>query len=221
MRPLRYWRQRYAFLMVTLASVALFPALSLVFGDYSEWVFALCYLMLIVSSLYWIQAHPRERLVGFALATLAFLSIVLPNLIQWIYPDVRIKLLLSVSAIGFFSYLIYTLLREILRSNRTTVGVIYGSVAGYLTLGLLGAFWMRLIDEIHPGSFHAEQESLAQYDYVYFSFVSMTTTGFGDILPQNPPAKAVVMVGIVLGQVYLTILMAFLVGRFLKESQRK
>jgi len=221
MRPLRFWRQRYAFLMIALGAVTLFPALSLIFGEFSQIVFDLCYLVLIISSLYWIQAHPRERMIGFALATFAFLSIALPGVLHWLYPEIRIKRFLSISSIGFFTYLEYTLLREILRSKYTNWGVIYGSVAGYLTLGLLGSFWMRLMDEIRPGSFHSVEVTLHQYDYIYFSFIAMTTTGFGDILPQNPPAKAITMVGIILGQVYLTILMALLVGKYIKDERRK
>ena len=206
--------------MVALSTISLFPALSIVFGDISEPVFALCYLLLLLASLFWIQAHPRERIIGWTLATLAFISLALPELLRLLTPGVEIKMLLSLSSIGFLSYLEFTLLREILRARSANIGVIYGSISGYLVLGLLGAFWMQFIDEILPGSFYRDQDLLQRYDYVYFSFVSMSTTGYGDILPQNPPAQAVVLVGILLGQIYLTILMAILVGKFLRDVQR-
>jgi len=56
----------------------------------------------------------------------------------------------------------------------------------------MGGFWITLMDFVEPYSFHPTILHLPSYDYTYFSFVSMTTLGFEDILPQKPPAKAVV-----------------------------
>ena len=76
-----------------------------------------------------------------------------------------------------------------------------------------------LVDLLQPYSFHPEMAKLNSYDYFYFSFVTMTTVGFGDILPQSPPAKSVIIFLSLIGQLYLTILVAVLVGQFLAKRQ--
>jgi uncharacterized membrane protein len=56
------------------------------------------------------------------------------------------------------------------------------------------------------------------HDYLYFSFVTMTTLGYGDITPVSSFAKSVTTLIAVMGQLYLTILVAMLVGKFLSRT---
>jgi len=57
------------------------------------------------------------------------------------------------------------------------------------------------------------------HDYIYFSLVTMTTLGYGDVTPVSSSAKSITIMIAVTGQLYLTILVAMLVGKFLRRTK--
>ena len=90
-----------------------------------------------------------------------------------------------------------------------------GAVSIYLLLGLIWALIYVGIVEIHPGAFNGDVtgswvESIPEF--VYFSFVSLTTLGYGDISPATPITRFVVYLEAIIGQLYLAIMVAGLVG---------
>jgi len=70
-----------------------------------------------------------------------------------------------------------------------------------------------LVDTLIPGSFNSTL--LAGKDYLYFSFITLSTLGYGDIAPVNGPAQALAYTEALVGQLYLTILVARLVGLYI------
>jgi hypothetical protein len=117
--------------------------------------------------------------------------------------------------LGFFSV---TILGYVLRSGRVTVDKIFAAICTYLLIGYGWAFAYALLDEIHPQAFAASTDAL-QNDYVdrvlqmrYFSFITLTTVGYGDIVPRSPGARTMVILEAVLGQFYLVALIGRLVG---------
>ena len=90
-----------------------------------------------------------------------------------------------------------------------------GAVSIYLLLGLIWAIVYVAILEVDPGAFNGDVtgswlESIPEF--VYFSFVSLTTLGYGDISPAMPIARFVVYLEAIVGQLYLAIMVAGLVG---------
>jgi len=91
-----------------------------------------------------------------------------------------------------------------------------GAVAGYLLLGLTCAWAYSLIDSLIPGSFQMPAVDLQSREakseaFRYFSIVTLTTLGYGDITAIHPVARSVVMIEALLGQLYPAILIARLV----------
>lgn len=201
-------------LFLSLLSTVLLPAFSIIIGvDLTEWVFAICFSGIVIAGFVWTASESSmQKKIGTPLGILAFISL-------WartgMPTDHKLYMTYTVIALVFFNFLGYTLLRSIIQSKEVNLGIIFGSIGGYLIIGILGGFWMSLIDLLQPYSFSQEFPQLQNYDYFYFSFVSMTTLGYGDILPQTPPAKSVIILLTLLGQLYLTILVALLVGQFL------
>ena len=81
-------------------------------------------------------------------------------------------------------------------------------------MGLMWGYGYTLLEHLLPGSFN-HPAGLSELDlgaFDYFSFVTMTTLGYGDITPASEPARAMVMIQTVSGQVYLAVLVARLVG---------
>jgi Ion channel len=86
-------------------------------------------------------------------------------------------------------------------------------VAGYLLLGLLWGVWYEIIELLQPGSFAvASQKAQAGLPQLaYFSFTTLTTLGFGDIVPLSPLARSLVILEALVGQLFPVILIARLV----------
>ena len=104
-----------------------------------------------------------------------------------------------------------------------TVNLIYGSVCVYLLIGLVWAFIFSALEILYPGSFKFELQNpgadvllttnqLQLSQLLYYSYVTLTTLGYGDISPVSPPARSFATLEAIAGQFYLTILVARLVG---------
>ena len=113
-----------------------------------------------------------------------------------------------------FLTLTYVLTRKFFEAETVTLQVIIGAMSGYLLIGFLGASIIEMIDFHHPGSFLIDKA--ATYDYYYFSFISLVTVGYGDIVPLTYPAKSLTILISVLGQFYMAIGLASLVGKFMR-----
>jgi hypothetical protein len=112
--------------------------------------------------------------------------------------------------------------RQILFTGPIDGNKLVGAVALYLLLGLIWAMLYVIIDEINPGTFNGIEpghwtRNLA--DFTYFSFVALSTLGFGDISPTYPVARFLVYMEALIGQFYLAILVASLVGTRLSSKQ--
>jgi voltage-gated potassium channel len=134
-----------------------------------------------------------------------------------------------------FSFLFYTLIivvsmvRHVSKSDTVDVFTIINSINGYLFLGMLGAFFLALSEKVQNLISHIDSETIhfaggaakGFHDYLYFSFVTLTTLGYGDITPVSAFAKSVTLVIAVVGGFYMTILVAILVGKYLSNAAGK
>lgn len=134
-----------------------------------------------------------------------------------------------------FSFLIYNLfivvfmIRHVAKSEKVDITIIINSINGYLLLGILGALLLAMSDEVQKLVYHLDAETIhfagkaanGFHDYLYFSFVTMTTLGYGDITPVSSFAKSVTLTIAVAGQFYMTILIAMLVGKYLSNASEK
>lgn len=210
---------RYLILLLSLMATVTLPAFSLLIAgdDISDFIFATCFTGIVLAGFIWTASESKlQRIIGTPLGLLALVGLWIKTILT---DDTTLEIADTVLSLCFFNFLAFTLLRNIFRSKEVNLGIIFGSVAGYVTIGILGGLWMNLVDLLQPYSFHPEIAKLNSYDYFYFSFVTMTTVGFGDILPQSPPAKSVIIFLSLIGQLYLTILVAVLVGQFLAKRQ--
>ena len=116
----------------------------------------------------------------------------------------------------FYSYVAYRLLVMILATEQVRVGVLYAAVIVYLLIGIVGGYIFMLIENAAPGSINnLEVENITNPSkFFYFSFITLSTLGYGDITPHSASARSVCMILSTAGPLYLTILVALLVSRF-------
>ena len=123
----------------------------------------------------------------------------------------------------FMLYLTILFLEHFFRQDEINREVIFGALVVYLLMGLMWGYGYTLLEHLLPGSFN-HPASLAELDLDaldYFSFVTMTTLGYGDIAPASDSARAMVMIQAVTGQVYLAVLVARLVGLNIAQELKK
>jgi len=128
-----------------------------------------------------------------------------------------------VAQIVFLSYMIGVVVRSVFRAANVTGDILCGAVCIYLLFGVLSGFVFVLIEYLLPGSFlvsnwqanSAEQQASFIHDpgwLIYFSFVTLTTVGYGDVLPGNAVARSAAVIVAVVGQILLVVQIARLVG---------
>ena len=134
----------------------------------------------------------------------------------------------SVFGVLFFIFLAVSVLYHILLDDHITVDEIFGAVCGYLFIGLAWSFIFMIIESAQPGSFSFSNpgafegaSGFAVSPFVYHSFVTLTTLGYGDITPNSPSARTFSYLEAILGQIYLTVLIARLVGLHIAGRGKK
>ena len=129
----------------------------------------------------------------------------------------------------FLVAIVILMIRHIARSREVTPTIILSSINGYLLLGVLGGALLAIAESVDRMAFHLQTPGIAfpgqaapvMFDYLYFSFVTLTTLGYGDVTPLSHLSRSTAVLLAITGQLYMTILIAMLVGKFLAHSKEK
>jgi len=167
----------------------------------------------------------RRRMIVLGLACAA----VAERLYIIFSPSPRVLLLGTLSWLLFLGFVTWSLLHHLLRQKEITGEAISMSIAIYLLLGLLWALAYAVILEIQPGAFRFADLSMTitsepvhvQPTLIYFSLTTLTTLGFGDILPVTLLARYTAIAESITGQFYLAILVARLVAMQMSHKESK
>ena len=108
-------------------------------------------------------------------------------------------------------------LARVLQHRRVTHETVFGALCSYVLLGLLFAFLFLAVNDL-GGDFFAQRGPHEQSEYVYFSFVALTTLGFGDLSPSVGLPQALTVLDALVGQVFLVTLVARLVTLWVRQG---
>lgn len=118
----------------------------------------------------------------------------------------------------------FVVLAYIFRSPRVTLDVLLAAVAAYLLIALAFAALYSLVFHLDPQSFRLPEwidrgavEGM-RTEMVYFSLVTLATLGYGDILPSSPFTQMLAVLEAVIGQFFMAVLVAWLVGMFISYN---
>jgi hypothetical protein len=116
---------------------------------------------------------------------------------------------------------IFVILRRVLGHERVGTETILGALCVYIMIGLMFTFLFIAIARVSTTPFLAQPPPYhSPADYLYLSFVTLTTVGFGDLTPASKLARSVVVLEALMGQVFLVTLVARLVALFGTEQRR-
>jgi hypothetical protein len=163
----------------------------------------------------------RGNLVGAAL-------LVLPAIAgKWAShyrPDLVAPEVFPISGMVFVGFVVAQFLRFILRSPRVNSEVLCAGISVYLLMGLFWMFAYVLVAQEVPGSFvfntgPAAGQVMTRFKAYYFSFMTLSTVGYGDITPLSNEARALAVAEAMTGTLFITVLIARLVALFTTQNQ--
>ena len=166
--------------------------------------------LVLISAVLAIAASKQVLVIAILLAFPALLG-------RWIHefrPDIMPPEVFLIGAIFFVLFVIMNLLRFVLNARSVTTEVLCASISAYLLLGLLWTFAYWLVSELVPNafSFSGSDTSLKGFNGMYFSFITMSTVGYGDITPVAKVARVLAAMQAVTGLLYVAVLIARLVS---------
>lgn len=142
----------------------------------------------------------------------------------WVTAYFRLSFLFGFSAsmnILFFTMVVLSMIRHLASSGSVNTRIITESIITYLLIGLIYAMVVGLIVLYDPASFsfyNTASQDLGYEahlsEYIYFAFVTLTTTGYGDVIPLEPYSRSLTILIAITGQMYIAIIIAMLVGKY-------
>ncbi len=207
---------RFLFLLISLvAFVAVVPVLEGL--GQGGMIFTIFYSTILLSAAYAVSESRGYFILALILAGPAFV-------LRWINNFLAgpwLAFLADVLTVLFLLLIAMLILSHVLRAERVSKEKIFGALSVYLLLGVIWALLFIIVEFLMPGSFRYGQGALTGAEMLYYSFVTLTTLGYGDITPLTPPARSLAMIEAVIGQLYIAVLVARLVGLHIVHSSTK
>lgn len=178
--------------------------------------FNLLVLLVLIANVYASTHRLRPLLAASSLAILGYASFIAADLTG----DHQLEFFGFMFIGLLWTYSAASILMNILSRTIVTTDTLAGAVVVYLQIGLIWSVMFIFIETFIPGSFNFSSASLTSelasradfYKFLYYSFVTLTTLGYGDYLAVSPPAQSFSFLETALGQVYLAVLVARLLG---------
>jgi hypothetical protein len=114
--------------------------------------------------------------------------------------------------VGLLAAAMAAVLVRVVSTPEVSIRTILGAISVYTVLGLLFAFVFEAIGRIQGSPFFENHAHLAHSDYLFFSYTTLTTTGYGDLVPGGQPGRMVAGIEMLMGQIFLVTLVAGLVA---------
>jgi hypothetical protein len=207
---------RFLYLLIALvAFVTLVPVLEEL--GYGGMIFDIFISTILLSAAYAVSESRGHFFLALILAGPAFV-------LRWVNNFVGspwLQFVAGVLTVLFLLLVVVLILSHVLKTERVTREKIFGALSVYLIFGVVWGLSFMLQDFLVPGSFRYGEGVRTSAEMVYFSFVTLTTLGYGDIVPVSPSARALATLEALTGQLYLTVLVARLVGLHITHSSRR
>lgn len=164
-----------------------------------------------------LQRSRRWFLVAIGLAIAGTVS----NLLAYSGAHLAFAVLSLVSYTAFVLLSIGLAARQVFAAPSIDLNNIIGAICIYLLLAVIWAMLFTLVNVLMPGSFTGEIGGSAHQqliDFMYFSLVTLTSLGYGDIVPVGAMARALATLEVLFGQFYIAVMVAGLVAAYLRRE---
>jgi len=192
--------------------------------DFNNWLFDIIISAIVLSGVTSLKFRKKKfiRLSYFGFFTLLFLW-----LKHFIF-TLEMKFIAFNVLIFFFIYITYSMIAYVAKNDKITSVLILNAINSYLLIGIIGGFLFTLLQTLYQIAGKSVETINFSYtntprffDYIYYSFITLTTVGYGEVTPAVPAARSLAILIGISGQLYLTVLVAILVGKFLSNNNTK
>ena len=208
---------RFLYLLIALvAFVTVVPVLQEL--GQGRMILSIFYSTILLSAAYAVSESRGYFILALILAGPAFVLRWINNFLEgpWL------AVVADVLTVLFLLLVAMLILTHVLRDEKVSREKIFGALSVYLLLGVIWSLLFMMVDFLVPGSFrYGQDRALTGAEMVYYSFVTLTTLGYGDIVPISPSARGLATFEALTGQLYLTVLIARLVGLHITHSSRR
>ena len=148
----------------------------------------------------------------------------------WIGDTLELRIIKGISKginVFLFILIVFDLVKKVSQAKMVSPKVILEAINGYLMIGLVFSIGVAFLTGLNPGSFSFDMINTEPfkaghpfYQYIYYTFITMTTVGYGDIVPITPVARSMSILISVTGQLYIAVVIALLVGKYISQEVR-
>lgn len=128
---------------------------------------------------------------------------------------------LKILTFFFVLWTVASLMLKFLKQKDVQIHSLLEAINGYLLLGILFSGIAVLFNNYSPGAFQSAQGHPKNNDLIYYTLITLTTTGYGDVLPVTPGAKNLSMIIAVCGQMYVAFLVGVMAGKYINKLTRE
>lgn len=210
-------KDRFAFLIILIvALIVLGPFLEgfVTLSAFMELFFSIIF----ITTIYAASQKKNHLIIAIIL--------VIPTLLSLWFEDIAksdtLVIIGYICGSALFAFAVILILKFVFSHQVVTRQTISAAVAVYLLMALMWTFFYRLIAILLPASFAIAHSKLhdAANVFIYFSLVTITTLGYGDITPVSSQAIALAVLEAVTGQIYLVVVVAWFVGMYVSRKSK-
>lgn len=208
-----------AFLIVLVAQIFfIFPLAGL--GLLARFMVDIVFSLMMIAG---VVALERNRILTIVMVTLTVGGVA----VHWssLYiPSFHHPVVDAAFVLGLFATFVVLMIMHIFRSGPITLHRVLGAVAAYLSIGITWGFAFYLSALLNPGAIQFNtpigQHEVPEARYIYFSFTTLTTIGYGDVIPIHPVARSLATAEALVGQLYPAILIGGVLGIALQSRMK-
>lgn len=187
---------------------------------FETYIFPVTLIVNILAGLILMSKH-RIKFIGFLILSILSGVLVFYKLLFSNYSQQIAFIRLGIN-FTFYVFVTIEIIKQVWGSKKISSNIIFGLVSGYVSIGLIGFFMCISVELATPGSFQSTQgaeflTSRLTDHFMYYSYITLLSIGFGDITPVTPIAQKVsVLIGLS-GQMYNVIITAIVVGKYINQ----
>ena len=212
---------RYKLFLISLLFI-LFGSLVMPGNIFEYWVSPVLLIMNLMAGI--VLTSEKRGVMRFLIVLVVINSIMFFDITFNLHFTDGITFIKLLSYFVFYGLVTYQIMNYVFLSKKVTGDVILGIICGYLSLGLLSFFLFYIIEYFEPNSysnivFSPDSIEVAKEQLMYFSYVTLLTIGYGEIVPLSEVAQKGAILVALMGQFYIAILTAIVVGKFINQAQ--
>ena len=207
----------FYYLLAGLLSLLLInPIISDMLGYSSNWLTSATFSSCMIIGIW--SLHGSKTLFRLALVLIAISTTL--SILNPIYPELPLQMLNMLVVLIFCVMSVIFILAEITADLKVDTNRVVGGICLYLLIGLVFGITYTILEAFLPGSFSKmpEQAQRINSELIYYSYVTLTTMGYGDIVPLRPLVRTIAYLEAIIGVFYMAIMIGSMIGLLLNRA---